>query len=211
MNLQRPFLIVIFSFLFFLTANGQHFVFYFHGAIIENKGPEAVDSINGYGAYKYFDIVDSLRKRKNIVISEVRKPGTDVKEYAQKVARQVDSLLKNNVSPQNITVIGASKGSVIAMYVSTFLKNKDVNFVFMAACSDDLFASHPDIMFYGNILSIYEKSDMNGTCLRFKYKSTSINHYKEVALNTGLKHGFLYRPLNEWIVPVRKWINNNYE
>ena len=194
-----------------LLSFGQKFVFYLHGAIIENQGPNAVDTINGFGAYKYSDILDSLKKRKCTVISEVRKPNTAIKDYAEVVAKQIDSLLKKKINPENITVIGASKGSVIAMYVSTIVKNKDVNYVFMAACTDGLFASDPDILFYGNILSIYEKSDFRGSCIKFKNKSKTINHYKEIEINTGLRHGFLYRPISEWMDPVTKWINNDYK
>jgi alpha/beta superfamily hydrolase len=117
------------------------------------------------------------------------------------------------VEAKNITVVGASKGAVIAMYVSTFLKNKEVNFVFLAACNDGNFEGFSDIQFYGNILSIYEKSDDIGeSCIRFKNKaSTTINHYKEMEINTGLQHGFLFRPLAEWMKPAIAWANGHYE
>ena len=136
-----------------------------------------------------------------------------MKEYAQKVKSQIDDLLKKGVDAKNITVVGASKGALIAMYVSTFLKNKDVNFVFLAACNDDNFESFPDINFYGNILSIYEKSDDIGeSCVRFKSKSSStINHYKEIEVNTGKQHGFLFQPYPEWFKPTVKWANGDYE
>jgi hypothetical protein len=187
-------------------------VFYLHGKIVENKGPHAVDSINGYGAYKYFDILDSLKKRNFTVISEVRKPNTNVTAYAHYVAGQIDSLLKQHVKPQHITVIGASKGSIIAMYVSTFVKNKDINYVFMGACDDEIYEKCSDILFYGNILSIYEKSDLSngGSCQKFRDRSKSIGHYKEIELNTGLRHGFMYRPIREWLDPATRWANRDY-
>ena len=38
-----------------------------------------------------------------------------------------------------------------------------------------------------------------------------INHYKEIELNTGLKHGFLYKPLAEWVEPVVRWAEADYQ
>jgi len=204
--------ILVFS-LSALSCYSQKYVFYLHGRIVEVQGPNAVDTINGYGAYRYFDIIDSLKKKGFNVISEVRKPNTDVKEYAKVVSKQIDSLLKQNIKPRNITVIGASKGAIIAMYVSTLLKNSDINYVFMGACYDNLYAENKEIMFCGNILSIYEKSDyeIGRSCKKLKDRSNSITNYKEIEINTGLRHGFIYRPIKEWMEPTSQWINNYYK
>jgi hypothetical protein len=208
----KIFFVIICSLFQVNLFNAQGYIFYLHGKIIENKGANAVDSVNGYGAYRYLDIIDSLSsKGKFRVISEVRQKNTDVKAYAQKVKRQIDSLLNKKVEPQKITVVGASKGSLIAMYVSLYMKNKDINYVFMAACGDDLLDSAPELEFYGNILSIYEKSDFAGSCQKFKERSKNINHFKEIELNTGLKHGFLYKPLSGWVHPAIKWANGDYK
>lgn len=192
------------------SVSAQKYLFYLHGAVVEGYGNNAT---NSFGTYKYTDIVNAFRKENFVVISEVRKSGTDVKAYAQKLKEQIDSLIKKDVEPKNITVVGASKGAVIAMYVSTFLKNRDVNFVFLAACNDGNFESFPDINFYGNILSIYEKSDDIGeSCNRFKNKSSStIAHYKEIEISTGKQHGFLFQPYSEWMNPTVKWANGNYD
>jgi hypothetical protein len=197
----------------FLEGKCQKVVFYLHGKIVENLGPNAVETANGFGSYKYFDILDSLKKENFVVISELRSINTNVREYAETVAKQIDSLLKNRVEAGNITVIGASKGSLIAMHVSSLLKNESVNFVFMAACSDDIFAQVPEINFYGNVLSIYEKSDSPavGSCIKFKNRSKNIKHYKEIGINTGLRHGFLYRPIAEWMGPAVMWAKGNYD
>jgi hypothetical protein len=146
-------------------------------------------------------------------MSEIRKPNTDIEAYAHQVADEISGLLKKGVEAKNITVVGASKGALIAMHVSTFMKNRDLNFVFLAACNDGNFGSFPDIHFYGNILSIYEKSDDIGeSCIRFKEKAgTTINHYKEIEINTGLQHGFLFRPLPEWMKPAINWANGKYD
>lgn len=203
---------LLFSTLLLFTCTcmrSQKHIFYLHGKIVENQGATAVDKTNGFGAYKYNDILDSLRKNKAVVISEVRQKGCDVRTYALKVKGQIDSLLKIGVKANDITVVGASKGSLIAMYVSSYAKNKEINYVFMAACYAD--ETNAELNFYGNILSIYEKSDGAGTCLSLKNASSGINHYKELELTTGLRHGFLYKPLLEWVNPALKWANGSYE
>src|SRR5262249_16171579 len=84
-------------------------------------------------------------------------------EYAHKIANQVDSLIKRGVNSNNITIVGASKGAGISMLISSYLKNKSLNFVFMSGCDDEILENFPDIHFYVNILSIYEKSDSEGS------------------------------------------------
>ncbi|MEO8711773.1 MAG: alpha/beta hydrolase [Parafilimonas sp.] len=195
------------------TIFGQHYLFYLHGQIVEEQGANAVDTINGFGAYQYEDILNAFRKANFTVLSEVRQKNTDPSEYAHKIVNQIDSLISKGVQPNDITVVGASKGAIISMLISSYLKNKDVNFVLLAGCNDDILKRFPEIQFCGNILSIYEKSDYIGhSCLNFKQSSKqSIPHYKEIELNTGLKHGFLYKPLPEWMEPAIKWANKNYE
>lgn len=210
---MRFFLIVLLIIFSFGSVFGQRYLFSFHGRIVEDQGKSAFDSVHGYGAYQYEDIINAFKKEKFTVITEYRKPNTDVKEYAHKVVSQIDSLLKKGVKPGNISVIGASKGSLIAMFVSAYLKNKDVNFIFMSACSDYTYEASPELIFYGNVLSIYEKSDAGGrSCEKFKNRSNAtIPHYKEIELNTGLKHGYLYKPLPEWLGPATKWAKENYD
>jgi hypothetical protein len=193
------------------TSSGQRYLFYLHGMIVENQGADAVSP--EYGKYEYRNILKAFSDEQFTVISEVRARNTDVETYAHKVVQQIDSLLKRGTRPQNITVVGASKGCVIAIYVSSFLKNKDVNFVFLAGCFSSLAGESNGINFCGNILSIYEHSDDIGrSCAELKKRSSqAVPHYKEIELNTGLKHGFLFRPLKEWVVPATKWARNNYE
>ena len=194
-------------------ALGQLYLFYLHGRIVEDQGPEAVDTIHGFGVYRYEDILSAFRKENFIVISEVRQKNTDVEQYAKKLIGQIDSLLQRGIPAINITVVGASKGAAIAMLTSSMLKNKDVNFVFMAGCNDDNFKRLPQIDFCGNILSIYERTDDIGkSCTPTKNLSQQeIPHYKEIELNTGLKHGFLFKPLPEWVEPVVRWAKGNYQ
>ncbi|WP_278022076.1 hypothetical protein [Flavobacterium ginsengisoli] len=121
--------------------------------------------------------------------------------------------MKKGIPPNHITVIGTSKGGYIAQFVSTFVANPDMNFVFIGCFMDTDIDQIPDLNWCGNILTIYEKSDIYGVSA-IKRKETSkckIDHFKEIELNTGLKHGFLYKVADNWIAPSKKWANGNYE
>jgi hypothetical protein len=179
------------------------YLFYLHGRIIEEQGIRPTSE--KYGVYEYQEILEALKDKGFIVISEARKKRTPVGGYAQTVSLQISDLLKAGVPPSHITVVGASKGAIIAMQVSTMLGNKEINFVFMAGCSDYVYHRF-DTDFHGNILSIYdEKDELAGSCKMFVEKSTGINKYKEIKLTVGTGHGILYKPLKEWIDPVTKW------
>lgn len=190
---------------------GQKHIFYLHGRIVELQGANAIDSVQGFGAYRYNAILDSLRKTGFEVHSDVRPPSTQVRPYAEAIKNNIANLLNSGVKPADITVIGASKGALIAMMVSSLCKNENLNFVFMGACNANLREDFPDLEFFGNILSIYEKSDKFGaSCEPIKKGAKHIRHYKELELQTGLKHGFIYQPLSQWVTPSLSWANGNY-
>ena len=179
------------------------YLFYLHGRIIEIKGIRPTSE--KYGVYEYEKILEVLKGKGFIVISEARKGRINTGQYARKVVSQVGRLLQAGVPPSHITVVGASKGALIAMQVSTMLRNREVNFVFISGCSEAVYYKF-DIDFCGNILSIYdEKDQLVGSCEKFFKNSTGINKHKEIRLKVGTGHGILYKPLKEWVGPVVKW------
>ncbi len=190
-------------------SHAQRYVIFLHSMFLElkplgEKHPE-------YGRVEYNEILDAYRKRGMTVISEIRAKDTDAKKYAKKVVKQIDSLLKHGAQAPNITVVGTSKGGLIAMQVSSLLHNSEVNYVFVGCCFDSQLKEDPKLQVCGNILSIYEKSDNTQSCASIKNASKcNIPHYKEVQLNTGLKHGFLYKALPGWIDPSIQWAANIY-
>lgn len=189
----------------------QRYIFFFHNKFVEENDLSIAHP--EYGKAEYNEILASFRKDNFIVFSEKRKKNTNAYDYAEKIVKQIKKLLKKGVSPNKITVIGTSKGGYIAEYVSTLLANPDVNFVFIGCFMDTDIEQIPDINFCGNILTIYEKSDIYGVDAT-KRKETSklkINHFKQIELHTNLKHGFLYKALDEWIAPSKKWANGDYE
>ncbi len=179
------------------------YLFYLHGRIIEEKGIRPTDA--KWGVYEYEEILKTLAGRGFAVISEARPKGTDVKQYAPKVVGQINALLKAGVPPNRITVVGASKGSLITMLVSTGLKNRDVNFVLMSNCNDWVLKNY-EVDLYGNVLSIYDVKDEFGlTCRKFFDRATGLNRSKEVELKIGTGHAILYKPLKEWVDLVTEW------
>lgn len=103
----------------------RHYLFYLHGAIVEGSGgtPNHPD----YGIYKYPEIVEKLEGKGFRVISEIRKKNTNPSAYANLISFYVDQLKEEGVPSSNITIVGESKGGIMACYVSNKQKDKDVS------------------------------------------------------------------------------------
>ena len=181
----------------------ERYLFYLHGRIVEEQGAEAVSE--RFGPYAYKEIVQVFSDRGFTVRSEVRQKNTDVHKYANRLAGQIKELLDTGVAPQRITVVGASKGAVIAMLTSTRLQNSEVNFVLIAGCNGWAEATLA-INLCGRILSIFEQSDEIGrSCQLIFSASTCEPVVREIELTTGKVHGVLYQPLSEWVEPTVAW------
>lgn len=184
------------------------YLFYLHGRIIEDQGIPAVDPT--FGEYQYQAILDKLASYGFVVLSEVRSKNTDSLAYARRVAGQVGELLQAGVPAQNVTVVGASKGAGIAIFVSNLLGNQEINYVLLAICEPgnvrDLVQNQ--ISLSGKVLSIYDSSDpYGGTCqdlLAFS-EGKGLSSHDEIVLDLGLSHGLLYRPLDDWVLPTVEW------
>lgn len=190
----------------------KDYIFFIHNKFLE-ENPDETFSKEYNVMVEYNKILKSFSKDGFVVLSEKRKPNTNAIQYAKKIILQIDSLMQKGVKSNNITVIGTSKGGYIAQFVSTFAKNQNLNFVFIGSYQNTDIAEIPAINFCGNILTIYEKSDVFGVTA-VKRKETSklkINQFKEIELNTGLKHGFLYIASDEWLKPSKMWAKRNYE
>lgn len=188
----------------------HRYMFYLHGRIVEDMGPDEAVSPE-FGKYEYTEIISALGSRGFVVISEAREKNTDIKKYAEKVAGQVDTLLKAGVPPAHITIVGASKGGAITHLASSLIKNRDINIVLLAACGAGYHEGF-SIDLIGNVLGIYDSSDDKGagSCTDFFTKSKNINRHKEIDLKKGLGHGILYKPMDEWVEPVIKWASGEY-
>lgn len=209
--MKKLFLLVV-SFLMLLLActtslqNEKKYIYYLHGRIIEIQGKDAVS--DQYGKYEFDSIVNALSGPDDIVIAEVRTENVDYLDYAIKVSTEIDSLVKIGVHPKDITVIGASKGAIIASNISSINPNP-INFVFIAG-NNEYQEKNNNWKFHGQVLCIYDFSDTvaGGNYDYWKKKENYTTTFEQVEVQTHLGHGFLYKPLNVWIEPTRKWISN---
>lgn len=179
------------------------YLIYLHGRIIENYGPRPTDS--RFGLYDYPAILEALSARGATVISAQRPPETDMNKYAGIVVAQVEELIAGGVQPENIVVVGFSKGGGIAMRVSSFMRRPQVRFVLLAACHDGPVA--PPLRLTGHILSVYETSDtLAGSCKPLADQSPKSESFEEIEISTGKLHGAFYMPLPVWVDPVLDWV-----
>lgn len=185
----------------------KRYLFYLHGKIVEDQGIPAVSP--DYGVYEYEAILAKLASYGFTVISEQRTKDTDGMKYAGHVADQVTQLLNAGVPAKDITVAGASKGASIVIAVSSFLADKDLNFVLLGTCHPDVvqFSKEQNLVLYGNILTVRDESDeLSGSCEElFAFSEGKIARHQEIVLHVGTGHGILYKPLDEWIIPAVQW------
>ena len=190
-------------------SKNESYLFYLHGAIVTNLGNNAIQKdFPAWGPYEYLNILDSLKKRGFNVISERRLPGIANSIYEEKIYNQVDSLLKAGATPANIIIVGASAGSEITINVSSKLKNTGIKYVIMGACWPDTYKDYSGIELYGHFLSIIETTDPHGSCFKIFENRAYVKSYREIKLNTGLNHGFLYKGYKAWIDPIVAWFAN---
>ncbi|MCM4158220.1 alpha/beta hydrolase [Gramella sp. AN32] len=190
--------------------NDDKFIFFLHNRFLEEHDLNELHP--EYGKTDYLEIINEFKKSGLEIISEKRNGNVNARKYASRLVIQIDSLIKIGTEPKNITIVGTSKGGYIAQYVSTLANNPDLNFVFIASFRNEDILNIPEINYCGNILTIYEKSDPFGVSAKARVENSTceIEHFKEIELNTGMNHGFLFKPLNEWIEPTIKWANGNY-
>jgi hypothetical protein len=94
---------------------------------------------------------------------------------------------------------------------SVSLQNQDVRYCILGGClSENVRGIEADEgkSPSGRLLSIHEASDdLTGTCPSWRNGITSAPPLvaREIVLQTGLRHGFIYRPLPEWVNLVVEW------
>jgi len=178
----------------------RNYLIYLHGAIIESKGPQPVSP--QFGVYEYQAILDALASRGAVVISQPRAHGTDVNAYAGFVISQIYQLLRAGVPPGHIAVVGFSKGGDIAIHVSSFLRMKDIHYVFLAACWPK--PKEPQLRLTGHVFAVYETSDTFAgfSCRPMTEHRDKPASFKEIHISTGFMHGAFFKPRKQWVVPV---------
>lgn len=185
----------------------KQYIFFLHNKFLEEHPSD--EAHPKYGIVEYEKVLHELKDSSNVILFEKRKPNTDPAVYALKIKKQINRLIKKGVKAGNITIVGTSQGGYIAQYISYYEKNPELKFVFIGASfKDDSLEKDENFRLYGKILSITEKTDDGHVPLsqEQRFIRSDIKDFKEIELNTGLNHGFLFKALDAWI-PTKEWIN----
>lgn len=182
---------------------------YLHGRIVQEE--QSLRPVHPeYGPYEMSAIVEAFGQRGFAVSAELRPPGTSVDQAADAVVARVRELLDAGVPADRIAVVGASMGAAIALRASARLGDDAVRFALLGPClATDVAAvadeegTHPR----GRLLVIREESDIpSSECPAWSTEDAPDGlQARELVIRTGLGHGFLYRPLEEWLEPVVAW------
>lgn len=183
----------------------KRYLFYLHGLIIEEAGIRPRSEEHGY--YEYELILQELARAGFIVVSEARKKGTEVKAYAETITAQIKTLLACHIPPDNIIVVGASKGGVISAYVSSMLQQTGIYYIFLAGLFEKCLQDKA-LRLYGKVLSIHDRADtLSITPALYFQRSEGSGNFKAILLDLDLGHGLIYRPYREWLDPLLAWVS----
>ncbi|MFT5698567.1 MAG: hypothetical protein ACI8ZB_001422 [Desulforhopalus sp.] len=184
--------------------NSKKYLFYLHGLIVEEAGIRPKSEEHGY--YEYELIIKAFARQGFVVVSEARPQGTQVKPYAEIIVSQVKTLLVAGVPAENITIAGASKGGIIAAYISNMLQDKEIHYIFLAGLFEKCLVDD-NLSLYGQVLSIHDRSDkLSITPDLYFERSEGQGTFKKVILNLDLGHGLIYQPHPEWMQPIIEWM-----
>jgi pimeloyl-ACP methyl ester carboxylesterase len=191
-------------------ASPPRHLMYLHGRIVQEQ-QSARPRHPRFGDYEMERILAAFRERGFVVSGEIRPRSASVADSAERVAAQVRRLLASGVPAGRVTVVGASMGAGIALEAAARLREPGLRFAVLGAC---LSGSVGEMLARegrspsGRFLSIREASDeLSEPCPAWKDEPgrRSSLEVREIVLHTGLAHGFLYRPLPEWVDPVVEW------
>lgn len=191
----------------------KKYLFYMHGAWIEKHGLGQSHPV--HGRYEYDQIVRTLADQGFEVISEARLSEVPFRDYAEKVAGEVNQLLAGGVPPEQISVTGHSKGGHLALMVASFVQQPGVNYVVMASCGKqgsefrlhyERYLRKSARQLAGRVLSIYDAADREASTCREAFRSARNAETDELVLRTGRGHGLFYAPDRAWLDPLLAWI-----
>jgi pimeloyl-ACP methyl ester carboxylesterase len=193
-------------------SSARHLI-YLHGRIVQDTQSARPRSPR-FGYYELDRIRDTFQSRGFVVTAEIRPRSASVSDSADHVVEEIHRLLASGVPPDHVTVVGASMGASIALQAWVRLKNPDVRFCTLGACVEKgvgaLLRAGPKVPL-GPLLSLREASDdFTEPCPSWGQdpELAARARVREIVLHTGLAHGFLYRPLPEWVDPVVEWATN---
>jgi len=181
----------------------QKYVFYSHGLIVE--GDNLMPEDERWGVYDYIAVRKALRDPEYNLIAYHRPEKTVPDSFAEKLADDVRRLIDNGVKPENITLLGFSRGGEITLLASSKLRLDKINTILLAVCGG-VVKSQPEYQAFGRVSSIYETSDFAGSCQFLQDRNKQLESFRETSITTGKEHGAFYQPLPQWLEQVKKWM-----
>jgi len=183
----------------------ERYVFYLHGLIVEGNDPRPKHQ--DFGIYEFPEIKNAIFNEGDFnLIAHHRPANTNINSYVEALEGWVSTLLSAGVNPSRITLVGFSRGSHLAAFVAGKLNETGINTALLASCINGDVPTETPLYLGGHFLSIYEESDVMGSCTTLGGRSRNIASFKEISISTGLAHGAFFQPLQEWLVPLKKWI-----
>jgi pimeloyl-ACP methyl ester carboxylesterase len=189
---------------------GPRHLIYLHGRIVQDQ-QSARPKHPEWGYYELEQVLATLRERGFTVTGEIRPKRATLDESAERVAGQVRRLLADGVPLERITLLGGSMGGAIALRAALRLQEKDLRVAVLGAC---LSLTVPGLVEEygrppaGRMLTIRDTSDETSEpCPAWQDEPARypLLRAREVVIATGQSHGFLYRPLPEWVEPFVEW------
>lgn len=181
----------------------EKYVFYSHGLIVEGDNLMPVDE--RWGVYDFIAVRKALADPHYNLISYHRPVNTVADEFAEKLAVDVRKLLQAGVKPENITLLGFSRGGEITLLASDKLRLDKINTILLAVCGGFV-KEHQEYQAYGKLYSIYETSDFAGSCQFLTDRNNKTHSFEETSISTGKEHGAFYQPLPQWLKQVKTWV-----
>lgn len=188
---------------------GRHLI-YAHGRIVQieqQRRPRHPE----FGFYELDPILDAFRQRGFTVTSDLRPRDQSLGDAADRVVAQVRTLLRAGVPARRIAIVGASMGGYVTLLAATRLREPELRVAVLGVCLSErvqALQKEEGQLPSGRILAIRERSDaLTESCAAWvpARAPQGLRDAREQVLDTGLRHGFLYRPLPEWVEPVVAW------
>jgi len=192
-------------------------IIYLHGRIVQvtqSTRPHDPE----YGYYELDQILDAFRRRGFVVSGAIRPRGDTVERAADRVVTEARALLASGVPADHITVVGASMGAAIALVAAARLQNPRVRYCILGDCLSEGVRSVTASEGHapsGAFLEIREASDLSTRACPpppSAWSSPAAPNApppaiiaREIVIHTGSGHGFLFRPIPEWLDPVVRW------
>jgi predicted esterase len=181
------------------------YVFYLHGVGVEMYGSKASENWRGTAR--------SLEGKGFVVIGEER-GNVNVPDYAKKISDQAKGLIAKGVPPENITVVGYSKGGLIALSVAAWTQEPRMNFVILAGCATE---KQSDLRqrqlgaaprYKGRMLSIFDAADKErGSCQALFDAAGADVRGSERRIETRLGHEAFAKVSAVWFDPTVEFIS----